>query len=360
MNASQAELNYSVGVTSAIQTQIDGKQASDQALTDISGLAATDGNFIVGDGANFVAESGATARSSLGIDGVSGNIVEGDLKQTPGSEAVTQATIRDSAVGQAQLKTAQSEVSTTSSTGANLTLPGGEYGFYPEMRNSGANPTDVYIAENAINSSYVCNVWIRVAAATGYARQRHIQASPPYDYGDGEVGFNTFAVVDNASGRIESVYGSISAPWHYNGPTDIRAGYIRDDGMPCRLVSRAKFECCVNNINLAAMLKDPATRDRALALLADKDRVELEIRQEIKNKDLPLVPHPFLGNDLTGKTVVMLDPISDLAWQLAAINETGESINEILHDGYMQVDNTALARTTPNGVIVVSATWKNT
>ena len=36
-------------------------------LTDIDGLANTDGNFIVGDGANFVAESGATARTSLGV-----------------------------------------------------------------------------------------------------------------------------------------------------------------------------------------------------------------------------------------------------------------------------------------------------
>jgi len=36
-------------------------------LVDISGLANTDGNFIVGDGANFVAESGSTARASLGL-----------------------------------------------------------------------------------------------------------------------------------------------------------------------------------------------------------------------------------------------------------------------------------------------------
>ncbi|MGZ8432772.1 MAG: hypothetical protein ACXWYM_00310 [Candidatus Binatia bacterium] len=42
-------------------------QAVDQALTDISGLAVTDGNFIVGDGVNWVAESGATVRASLGL-----------------------------------------------------------------------------------------------------------------------------------------------------------------------------------------------------------------------------------------------------------------------------------------------------
>jgi hypothetical protein len=42
-------------------------QAYDAGLTDIAGLAVTNGNFIVGDGANWVAESGATARTSLGV-----------------------------------------------------------------------------------------------------------------------------------------------------------------------------------------------------------------------------------------------------------------------------------------------------
>lgn len=45
-------------------------QAWDAGLDDISGLAVTDGNFIVGDGTNWVAESGATARASLGIPAV--------------------------------------------------------------------------------------------------------------------------------------------------------------------------------------------------------------------------------------------------------------------------------------------------
>ena len=40
-------------------------QAHDAGLDDISGLAVDDGNVIVGDGANWVAESGATARASL-------------------------------------------------------------------------------------------------------------------------------------------------------------------------------------------------------------------------------------------------------------------------------------------------------
>ena len=39
----------------------------DQQVQDVAGLAVTDGNFIVGNGSNFVAEGGATARASLGL-----------------------------------------------------------------------------------------------------------------------------------------------------------------------------------------------------------------------------------------------------------------------------------------------------
>jgi hypothetical protein len=42
-------------------------QAYDAQLADVAGLTVTDGNFIVGDGTNFVAENPATARTSLGL-----------------------------------------------------------------------------------------------------------------------------------------------------------------------------------------------------------------------------------------------------------------------------------------------------
>lgn len=42
-------------------------QAYDAQLADLAGLAVTDSNFIVGDGSNFVLETAATARTSLGL-----------------------------------------------------------------------------------------------------------------------------------------------------------------------------------------------------------------------------------------------------------------------------------------------------
>ena len=71
--------NQEIVGTTATQTltnkTIDASQLSgtvanarlDAQLQDVAGLAVTNGNFIVGDGSNFVAESGSTARASLGL-----------------------------------------------------------------------------------------------------------------------------------------------------------------------------------------------------------------------------------------------------------------------------------------------------
>lgn len=71
-------------------------QAFDAQLSDVAGLAVTDSNFIVGDGTNFIVESGATARASLGLGSLStlstittseitdGTIVNADVSGTAG------------------------------------------------------------------------------------------------------------------------------------------------------------------------------------------------------------------------------------------------------------------------------------
>jgi hypothetical protein len=58
------EATFKATVNLEIGTDV---QAYDAGLADIAGLAVTDGNIIVGDGLNWVAESGATARTSLGL-----------------------------------------------------------------------------------------------------------------------------------------------------------------------------------------------------------------------------------------------------------------------------------------------------
>ena len=68
---SNTEFGHLNGVSSNIQTQLDAKGASNANLTAIGNLATTDGNFIVGSGSTWVAETGSTARTSLGLGTIS-------------------------------------------------------------------------------------------------------------------------------------------------------------------------------------------------------------------------------------------------------------------------------------------------
>ena len=63
-------------------------QAFDQQLSDIAGLTPSDGNFVVGDGSNFVLESGSTARASLGLS-IGSNIqaYDADLDNLSGCQS---------------------------------------------------------------------------------------------------------------------------------------------------------------------------------------------------------------------------------------------------------------------------------
>jgi hypothetical protein len=74
LTASVTELNYVDGVTSAIQTQLDAKQASDADLTAIAGLASN--GMIARTGAGTAAARTITAGSGVTVtngDGVSGS-----------------------------------------------------------------------------------------------------------------------------------------------------------------------------------------------------------------------------------------------------------------------------------------------
>lgn len=74
-------------------------QGSDAGLTDIAGLAVTDGNFIVGDGANWVAESGSTARTSLGLGSIATQNANNVTISGGSVTGITDITVEDGGTG---------------------------------------------------------------------------------------------------------------------------------------------------------------------------------------------------------------------------------------------------------------------
>ena len=103
------EVGYLDGVSSSIQTQLDAKGASNANLTAIGDLAKTDGNLIVGNGSTWVAENGATARTSLGLGSIatqaannvsiSGGAVTGLGSPSANSDAATKSYVDDLVAG---------------------------------------------------------------------------------------------------------------------------------------------------------------------------------------------------------------------------------------------------------------------
>ena len=269
------------------------------------------------------------------------------------ASAVTEAKIAASAVSSGKLKTTYGDVSVTGTTATNVTLPGGSHGFYAPTWNSAGYSVSATIASVLTVNSPVTNInlYSNSVNSIAYARQYYVQASPPYDLGDGEIPLFVFAVM-NPDGTIHSTYIAPEAPWHHNGPTSIRPDVeIGGKKFQRRRAIIAEFG------SIKAALLSGLTRAQVMDRMATDPMVDREITQAVKQADMPLIPHPFLGNNLTGKTVVLLDPVSPLMARLLDLHDSGESVTEIVRD-WMGIGNTALVRSGPPGVMIVNAALK--
>jgi hypothetical protein len=263
------------------------------------------------------------------IDG--GRIVTGSISATQlGSDSVGPSEIAPDAVSQGELDTDTGSVNYTGTGNNNLVLPGGQHGFYPQVKVNGAQsaPT-IRIANFLYTASYRTNIYLDGGDFLGSiidARQTYILNSPPYDIGDGEIPLFVYAAI-NSKGEIISTYQAKTPPWAYNGPTDISGKYQRDG----RKIRKSK----------GANLKSKSDFDAYM----EGNRIEtsdLEITMDIKNADMSLIPHPFDIKDKDGKpedyTVVLLDPCETL--KLMDLHDEGQSMYELYSEKYLQVDNT--------------------
>ena len=284
--------------------------------------------------------------------------------------AVTQAKIANVSVGQSELKTTFGTVGGYFNSGASATYtaPGGNYAF-AHLHYASAYYTYCVINNNGLNGNGVYNRWVKIGnsdSGTGrnfyaYYREYYVQASPPYDLGDGEIPLFVFAKLDSNRNQ-KSIYVAPEAPWHYNGPTDIRATRKEPvSGRSWRKVLAVDAE--LHNLGLtpqAAIRQGLYTRqslaDRRAQDRATGNYAEIEITQAVKNADMPIIPHPFERRP--GEKIVLLDPVSPVMLELLELHDQGEDVARLVHDGHLIIDNIPLNRAGPRGVDVVGVRWK--
>jgi hypothetical protein len=127
--------------------------------------------------------------------------------------AVTESAIASSAVSQGKLKTTQGEVSLSGATGtANLTLPGGEYGFYPRLKGDGGCTYSAQLANGLSGGSYQTSIFITCSCFPTsnhcYSTQRYVTASGTEYW---------LFILHNAAGDIKAAWGAPDHPCFGNG-----------------------------------------------------------------------------------------------------------------------------------------------
>lgn len=287
--------------------------------------------------------------NSVAVRDASGNLPGNILGNA--ATATTVSSVAEASISQSKLKTTTGVVSTQSEGSVILTLASGEYGFgiLTKMSSTGTgywgSVMGVAGGQQQVGwTSYTAAVELKSANSAWimYAQSRYIQASPPYDLGDGQIPLFCFALVDK-NGTVRAMYSAPEAPWHNNGPTSIRPDIYAEDGR--------RFKRVRKELSPEILLQNPRLETHRMQ----------EITQAIKQADMPLIPHPFMGNDLTGLTVVLIDPVSDHTWRAAEL--FGDDNHSEHHDLYYKnkliIDNTVLNRNGPPGVQVAGVRWKN-
>ena len=192
-DAGTARTNLGVAIGSDVQ-------AFDAGLADVAGLAVTDGNFIVGDGANWVAESGATARTSLGVPG---STTDHTLIRANGTAGVTQGSnivVSDDD----EISQFHGLMGVESSTA--ITLVAADTGTI--ITTSSTKAATIITLPNSLVQGFNCSVIQNSTAAVSFAaasgatlnnRQSHTKIA-------GRYGVSTVIVVSTSGGSTAAVY----------------------------------------------------------------------------------------------------------------------------------------------------------
>lgn len=207
--------------------------------------------------------------------------------RTPADLSVTEGKIGAAAVAQAKLKTSTGEVSTEGGVSQNCTLPGGEYGFYPQVKGAGgagACYMYLYFTDNthAQLKAYTTNVYMSVYETSGtmYAQQRYVTSS-------GEINW-IFFLRDKKTKKILSSWIATDHPCFGNGGDPQKVAH------PFSLHNQETDEIvCINPSNEElAEIKQRVTKQRSLLQVINEDYIIDEDAEAVWPKEAVTVGLP--------------------------------------------------------------------
>ena len=128
--------------------------------------------------------------------------------------------VADGAIVQTKLSTAIGGESTTSTSWDSRVMPGGEYGFYPQMKTDGTAYGNWSIGQSLTGlAAWQTRQSFKKESGSGtiYMQHRYIQASPPYKIGAATWGHFLWLLRNIGTGDIIGASHAEDPPWAYNG-----------------------------------------------------------------------------------------------------------------------------------------------
>lgn len=225
------------------------------------------GDIIYYNGSSFLGLAAGTSGYVLATQGAGANPVWQAVSTTAGNAVIplenASGYMPANSVDTNALKTAVGSVSTASAN-ASLTLPGGSYGFFPQLKGSGSAETQVALrgasgTTNPVDTNYTTYLSIGSIAggATIFAQQRYVTSSG--------TDFWLFILLDKSTNDVVSVYAAADHPAYGNG------GDFDKLPQPFGKYDVDKYDVVLIDNDSIAELKAQVTPDKQIIDLVNSD-----------------------------------------------------------------------------------------
>ncbi len=267
--------------------------------------------------------------------------------------------ILSGAIHQAEMDTSIATQTTTVGADAigSITLTGGGWGWHTaagEGTPSGDNGWYLSVHASGASLSRIAYFNSLATSEDLVVHERYINASAPYDLGDGQVPFFAFLWLSGSDITASSF--ADTPPWIYNGPTNV-TGKRAADGRYGRYMTPFEADMRSKGRRLRDELLDPKKQNALIKMELKGAKTEfVEIKPSDKNADMGIIPHPFTK---ASGAPVLIDPMSPEMELLAMLQAEGDDLHDIVKN-HLVISNSAIQREAPPGVTPIALRWKNT